>query len=163
LKKAPELRLLGEVLEDFLLSPVPQPTLLVCVPVRVPPGDGEATALDVAIVREYHEGSRSEPGMERVEKPAQWFASRQVRPPVAGERGGEDARGPGESEGVVPVEGDISVMPEPGSRNLEDIVIRVSRVNVTRGSGDRLGPEAGAACDLEHGVPAQYLAKDQAK
>jgi hypothetical protein len=75
-KKAPEFRLLGEVLEDFLFSPVTQPALLVCVPVRVFPGDGETTALDVAIVREYHEGSRFEPGMEHVEKPAQWFASR---------------------------------------------------------------------------------------
>jgi hypothetical protein len=54
-------------------------------------------------------------------------------------------------------------MPEPGSRNLKDTVIHVSRVNVTRGSGDRLGPEAGAAGDLELRVPAQYLAKDQAK
>jgi hypothetical protein len=51
-------------LEDFIFSPVTQPTLLVCVPVRVLPDDGEATALDVPIVREYHQGSRFEPGME---------------------------------------------------------------------------------------------------
>src|ERR1700679_1067110 len=68
LKNTSEFCLLWEVLEDFMFGPVPQSAHLVWFSVGVFSRDWETIALDVAIVREYYQGSWPQLGVEHIEK-----------------------------------------------------------------------------------------------
>lgn len=57
-----------EVLKHFMLSSIPKTALLVSVPVRILSSDWKAASRDIPVVREYHQGSRSQLAMEQIEE-----------------------------------------------------------------------------------------------